>query len=213
MKKKFLAAILAGIMMVFTLASCSSPDADEKNEDSSAEASPSEQTEAVVSITDSSAASTDTTPATTEGEEEPEQSSGTETEITLPQSEIDYGNSVVLTAEALIGIPFAENGSTPDDGFDNSGFIYYVLRENGFINCPRLTYEQANMGTKIGYGELKSGDLAFFCTDDSGNPDFGGIYIGGGRIIYCPMPGQTVKEADITTDYWKNAFVTGVSLS
>lgn len=126
---------------------------------------------------------------------------------------INSENGIVQTAQALIGIPFAENGAAPSDGFDNSGFIYYVLRENGFINCPRRTPEQAAMGTHIDYNELKSGDLAFFSADDSGGTDFGGIYIGEGQMIYCPMPGQTVKAADITSDYWKNSFVTGVSLS
>lgn len=126
---------------------------------------------------------------------------------------VNTENGIVQTAEALIGIPFAENGTAPSEGFDNSGFIYYVLRENGFINCPRLTPDQAAMGTHISYDELKSGDLAFFSTADSGNPDFGGIYIGEGQMIYSPMPGQTVKIADITSDYWKNSFVIGVSLS
>ena len=126
---------------------------------------------------------------------------------------INTENGIVQTAEALIGIPFAENGITPADGFDNSGFIYYVLRENGFINCPRLTADQAAMGTHISYNELKSGDLAFFSASDSSSPDFGGIYIGGGQMIYSPMPGQTVKVTDITSDYWKNSFVLGVNLS
>ena len=126
---------------------------------------------------------------------------------------INMENSIVQTAEALIGIPFAENGASPSEGFDNSGFIYYVLRENGFINCPRFTADQAAMGTHIDYERLKSGDLAFFSTDDSGKADFGGIYIGEGQIIYSPMPGQDVRIADITSDYWKNAFYTGVSLS
>ena len=130
-----------------------------------------------------------------------------------PNDPADDENSIVQTAEALIGIPFAENGATPSDGFDNSGFIYYVLRENGFINCPRLTADQAAMGTHIGFDQLKSGDLAFFSSSDGSNPDFGGIYIGEGQMIYSPMPGQTVKIADISSDYWKNSFVTGVSLS
>lgn len=69
------------------------------------------------------------------------------------------------------------------------------------------------MGTNIDYDRLKSGDLAFFSTDGSGSLDFGGIYIGEGQMIYSPMPGQTVKVADISSDYWKNSFVTGVSLS
>lgn len=137
-------------------------------------------------------------------------------EITTTESlndPINSENSIVQTAEALIGIPFAENGATPSDGFDNSGFIYYVLRENGFINCPRRTAEQAAMGTHIDYDQLKSGDLAFFSAGDGGSLDFGGIYIGEGQMIYSPMPGQTVKMTDITSDYWKNSFVTGVSLS
>lgn len=137
-------------------------------------------------------------------------------EITSEPSHVDttdVGDQIVQTAEMLLGIPFAENGVSPNTGFDNSGFIYYVLRENGFINCPRLTGEQAAMGTVIGYDELRSGDLAFFCTAESGNPDFGGIYIGNGQMIYCPMPGRTVETADVSIDYWKRAFVSGVRLS
>lgn len=139
----------------------------------------------------------------------------TDTPITqVSDSEpINTENSIVQTAEALIGIPFAENGAAPDEGFDNSGFIYYVLRENGFINCPRFTADQAAMGTHIEYDELKSGDLAFFSTNQNGTPEFGGIYIGEGQMIYSPMPEQTVKIVDITSDYWKNSFVVGVSLS
>ncbi len=133
--------------------------------------------------------------------------------VTEDNDPIDSSNKIVQTAEMLLGIPFAENGISPETGFDNSGFIYYVLRENGFINCPRLTGDQAVMGTRIDYDQLKSGDLAFFSTAESGNPDFGGIYIGQGKMIYCPMPGQNVKIADITVDYWKRTFVSGVSLS
>ena len=137
-------------------------------------------------------------------------------EVTSEPAYIDpsgVSGQIVQAAEMLLGIPFAENGVSPSTGFDNSGFIYYVLRENGFINCPRLTGEQAAMGTVIGYDELRSGDLAFFCTADSGKPDFGGIYIGDGKMIYCSMPGRTVETADVSIDYWRKAFVSGVRLS
>lgn len=135
-------------------------------------------------------------------------------ETTVPDEDPDdLGMKIAQTAEALIGVPFAENSASPTDGFDNSGFIYYVLRENGFVNCPRLTPDQAAMGTHIDYDELKIGDLAFFCTADSGNPDFGGIYIGNGQLVYSPMPGQDVRIADITSDYWKSTFVTGISIT
>ncbi len=139
--------------------------------------------------------------------------------ITLPRdnqpvfSEIDSTNGVVQTAQALLGTPFAEGGKTLD-GFDNSGFIYYVLRENGYVNCPRMTDDQVNMGEHIGYDEMKSGDLVFFSDDEgSDDADFGGIYIGEGTMIYSSVPGSCVVKKDISESYWTKRFVTAVSLS
>ena len=124
----------------------------------------------------------------------------------------DTGQQIVSLASSLIGLPFAENGSSPD-GFDNSGFIYYVLRENGYITCPRTTDAQSCMGTRIEFGSLKPGDLVFFGNDGSGEADFGGIYIGDGKMIACLMPGTVVKEIDITNDYYTENFFGGISLS
>lgn len=206
-RKGVIAVLLAMAVMLFALSACNK--IDDNNNSSDEESTPSDVSptdtetteESNISITDNTTQVTETVlpTQTTDPEEDPDP--------------IDSNNQIVQTAESLLGIPFAENGASPADGFDNSGFIYYVLRENGFINCPRLTPEQAAMGTHIEYDELKSGDLAFFCTADSGNPDFGGIYIGEGQMIYSPMPGQTVKLVDISTDYWRGTFVTGVSLS
>lgn len=141
----------------------------------------------------------------------PPDSSGTSsTNVSNPNSDTpsDVAKGIVATANSLIGVPFVENGADMN-GFDNSGFIYYVLRENGYITCPRTTSEQAKMGAKLSYSQLKIGDLAFF--SDEGM--FGGIYIGNGNMIGCLMPGQSVKIIDITTDYYKSNFYCGVSLS
>lgn len=119
---------------------------------------------------------------------------------------------IVAAANSLIGVPFAENGSDPD-GFDNSGFIYYVLRENGYITCPRGTEAQSRMGTRLGYDEIKEGDLVFFSDKGSDEVSFGGIYVGGGKMIACLMPGTLVREVDITTDYYRENFFGGVSLT
>lgn len=130
-----------------------------------------------------------------------------------PADVSDTVNQIVQTAESLLGIPFATNGASPDTGFDNSGFIYYVLRENGFINCPRGASEQASMGTHTDYDSLRKGDLVYFSTDDSGQADFGGIYLGDGQMIYCPYPEENVQVVSISSDYWVNAFYIGVRLS
>lgn len=161
----------------------------------------------------------DTTPGTTSGSEpegsepepvatvpaEPEESTGEE--IIAPAAE-----SVISLANSLIGTDFVDGGESPAYGFDNSGFIYYVLRENGYITCPRGVSKQAEMGTAIEYGELRKGDLVFF--SESGTAaEFGGIYIGGGKMIACLMPGTKVKEVDITTGYYTKHFYRGVAIS
>lgn len=120
---------------------------------------------------------------------------------------------IVDMARSLIGIPFAEGGETPESGFDNSGFIYYVLRENGYITCPRGVSAQSQMGTQLSYGELKVGDLVFFANESGTGAGFGGIYAGNGIMIACLMPGTSVKEVDISGTYYTNNFFCGVSLS
>lgn len=153
-------------------------------------------------------------------------SSGESSEISEPQpappqsvvesessnnSDDDIRQRVVTSANALIGVPFAENGSSPS-GFDNSGFIYYVLRENGFITCPRTTEAQSRMGARTDLAGLKPGDPVFFGNDGSGEADFGGIFIGNGKMIACLSPGTSVREVDITTDYYTANFFGGISL-
>lgn len=131
-------------------------------------------------------------------------------------SDPDFPNEaegIVATANSLIGVPFLENGSDPD-GFDNSGFIYYVLRENGYITCPRQTEAQSRMGSRLDYDSIKEGDLVFFSNEEgSGEANFGGIYVGGGKMIACLMPGTLVREVDITTDYYRTNFFGGVSMT
>lgn len=150
---------------------------------------------------------TEAQPSSSVEETEPPES---ETRTEEPILSATEENKLTMTAETLIGIPFADGGSSPDFGFDNSGFIYYVLKQNGYVNCPRGLSDQAAMGVKISQmNELKSGDLVFF-SENGENAQFGGIYKGDGIMISCQSPGQTVKETDISTKYYVNNFFTGV---
>lgn len=121
------------------------------------------------------------------------------------------GQKIVASASALIGVPFVMNGYSPE-GFDNSGFIYYVLRDNGFITCPRTTESQAQMGTYVDRNGLKPGDLVFFSNEIGEKAGFGGIYIGNGKMIAALMPDTNVNVIDITTEYYVSHFFGGVSL-
>lgn len=127
-------------------------------------------------------------------------------------TEPDYKSAIVRTAEGLVGIEFAENGDRPDEGFDNSGFIYYVLRENGYINCPRQISAQVQWGSTTDITGIKAGDVLYFSEEPGGDASFGGIYAGGGIMIYSPYPGEKVKKTDISASYWQSRFVTALSL-
>lgn len=122
-------------------------------------------------------------------------------------------DGIIATARSLIGVDFMDGGDSPEYGFDNSGFVYYVLRENGYITCPRELAAQSEMGTALAYDELRPGDLAYFYADDMATVGFGGIYCGDGIMIACLMPGTQVKEINITTPYYTGHFYRGISLT
>lgn len=201
------------ITAVIVISANSSPKSDDKKPPSSGSVSdtipgkdeplpadPTEEPEIIVTLPNNTTTATEaTTP--------PETTTAPDDIPTAPEAE-----GIIATAKSLIGVPFAENGDTPS-GFDNSGFIYYVLRENGYITCPRGVTAQAAMGTALDYDELKPGDLVYFYNQSGTNAGFGGIYIGGGKMISCMQPGTLVKEVDITTEYYRNNFYKGVSLS
>lgn len=120
--------------------------------------------------------------------------------------------AIISLARSLIGTDFAEGGDTPAEGFDNSGFIYYVLRENGYITCPRGVSAQSEMGAFLEYNELEKGDLVFF-SENGTIAEFGGIYAGDGIMIACLMPGTQVKEVNITSEYYTTNFFRGVAIN
>jgi len=130
-----------------------------------------------------------------------------------PIADTNTGESIAADAESLIGTPFKWCGAAPETGFDSSGFIYYVLNKNG-VKCQRMLGDQTLIGNKTDdYANLKAGDLVFFNEDKDGDKaQFGGIYIGGGKMIYSPYEDKTVCEIDITQKWWKEMFVFGVAL-
>lgn len=98
-----------------------------------------------------------------------------------------YGEKIVRTAEALIGVEFAEGGASPAEGFDNSGFIYYVMRENGFVSFPRLISEQVDWGAVTDYSGIKAGDLLYFSSEEGENASLRRYLRGRRRYDLLPL--------------------------
>ncbi|MEE0546874.1 MAG: NlpC/P60 family protein [Peptococcaceae bacterium] len=96
------------------------------------------------------------------------------------------GEQIVETAMKYIGVPYVWGGTSPS-GFDCSGLVQYVYAENG-ISIPRVTYTQQAAATPVSFSDLQPGDLVFW----GGSAYHVGIYIGDGKYIHSPAPGQSV---------------------
>jgi cell wall-associated NlpC family hydrolase len=105
------------------------------------------------------------------------------------------GSQVVAEAERFLGVPYRWGGTSPQTGFDCSGFVQYVYGQLG-ISLPRTSEEQAHVGTPVpSLAEAEPGDLVFFPGSDgtASAPGHVGIYLGNGLMIDAPQTGQTVS--------------------
>ena len=107
---------------------------------------------------------------------------------------------------ALLGTPYRWGGTSPDSGFDCSGFVSYVFSSTLGIQLPRISRDMATAGEPVARQDLREGDLVFFSR--SGNRiDHVGIYLGDGQFVHSPRTGKSVEVATMATGYWNNRFM------
>lgn len=94
------------------------------------------------------------------------------TERLLPDA-----SHILATARRLLGAPYLSGGDRPS-GFDCSGFVYYVFRENG-IALPHSSAELAKTGKAIARCDAAPGDIILFTGTDSRDrhPGHAGIIV------------------------------------
>ncbi len=100
---------------------------------------------------------------------------------------------VINTAEGYLGVPYRWGGTSPETGFDCSGYVRYVYGRQG-IRLPRTSREQADAGAAVSprTGQLHQGDIVLFA--ESSHPiSHVAIYAGDGRIIHSSSSGGGVR--------------------
>jgi LysM repeat protein len=102
-----------------------------------------------------------------------------------------FGSRVVSVAERFLGVPYVWGGSSPT-GFDCSGLVQYVYRLLGY-QLPRTSEAQWNAVQHV--SKPKPGDLIFmnFPGDYQAAPNHVGLYVGHGKMLNAPYPGQPVQ--------------------
>lgn len=84
------------------------------------------------------------------------------------QISTDISDNIINTANQFVGGNYSWGGSTPKTGFDCSGLVQYVFKQNG-INLPRTTFEQIKGGKEIKKEDLQPGDLIFQMSGNKGH--------------------------------------------
>lgn len=116
------------------------------------------------------------------------------------------GTQIVAEAQKYLGYRYVYGGASPSTGFDCSGFVYYVLKQNGY-SPYRTPADQYRQGTYVAKASLQPGDIVFFAGTGSSNAiSHVGIYVGNGQMIHSPNSRSTVSYADITSGYWANHY-------
>ncbi len=114
--------------------------------------------------------------------------------LALPVAGTAGGSALVAKALEYLGVPYLWGGTDPTKGLDCSGFTQLVYKSQG-IDLPRVSAQQATAGRAVpSMAEARPGDLLFFdYSPERPGIDHVGIYMGDGKMIAAPQPGDVVK--------------------
>lgn len=127
---------------------------------------------------------------------------------TLTKS-LSQGMNIVSEASKYMGIPYRWGGTSPQTGFDCSGFVQFIFRHTLNLKLPRLPVDMSRLGSRISREELAPGDLVFFNTR-GGKFTHVGIYVNDSQFIHAPMPGTRVTMSRMDSTYYRHRFTYAV---
>lgn len=115
-----------------------------------------------------------------------------------PEKRLPLAVRVLELAYRCLGIPYRHGGTTTE-GFDCSGFVKYVFKENG-IQLGRSSRDQALEGRPVNLAEIRPGDLIFFRMHQRkkarSSIDHVGLYVGNGQFIHAAS-GSRAREIKV----------------
>ena len=114
------------------------------------------------------------------------------------------GQHVVQSAMKYMGVPYVWGGNSWG-GIDCSGFVKTVYGECG-ISLPRVSRDQANVGSAVTWDDLQPGDRLYFACK-GGQVDHAGIYMGNGYFIHSSSRRGGVAVDNLTGGFFARTLV------
>lgn len=142
-------------------------------------------------------------------------------DLSLTPLEDASGNSkisdVIKLAKSLVGIKYKYAAQSPTDGFDCSGFTYYVYKNAAGVTLKRTAKTQGYDGTYVQItkkSDLRAGDLVFFNTVQSDDDlcDHAGIYLGNNQFIHASSAKGEITISSLgssSSDYYYRVYSWG----
>ncbi len=120
-----------------------------------------------------------------------------------------FADSILAHGLSLVGTRYRFGGTSVSSGFDCSGFIGYLFKEEAGMSLPRSTREMINLDAPlVARTELEPGDLLFFSTNGRGRVSHAGIYLGDDQFIHSSSSRSGGVRVDSLDDkYWSRTFI------
>jgi cell wall-associated NlpC family hydrolase len=104
------------------------------------------------------------------------------------------------------GVVYHKGGTTPENGFDCSGFVRYVFDHVQGVTLPHSAQALSQIGDRIKTTDLLPGDLVFFRFMRS-TISHVGIYLGNNEFIHASSTRTgSVVISNLTDSYWAKHF-------
>lgn len=118
-------------------------------------------------------------------------------------------DALLQTARSYYGVPY-RTGGVSHSGMDCSGFTQTSFNAIG-VNLPRVSRDQATLGTPIRKSELQPGDLVFFATGTPGRINHVGIVTdvsdpNNVRFIHASSS-RGIMETSLNMNYWTRNYI------
>ncbi|SIQ31010.1 C40 family peptidase [Aquipseudomonas alcaligenes] len=110
---------------------------------------------------------------------------------------------------SLVGTRYRMGGTSVLSGFDCSGFVGFLFKEEAGMKLPRSTRELINLDAPlVSRNELEPGDLIFFNNRGRGRVSHAGIYLGDDQFIHSSSSRSGGVRVDSLDDsYWSRSYM------